>query len=80
MKGYFNNLLSCIKRDSKDSNGKNNGKEDDEEAKYNARFNPETQKCGSFEGIMDILLDSYGWFQIPGLVQSNDVKCNDDEP
>ena len=54
LKGYFNNVLSCIKRDSKDSNGKNSGKEDDEEAKYNARFNPDSQKCGAFEGIISI--------------------------
>ena len=52
LKCYFNNVSSCIERDSKDSNGKNNGKEDDEEAKYNARFNPDSQKCGAFEGII----------------------------
>ena len=54
MKGYFNNVLSCIQRDSKDSNGKNNGKEDDEEAKYNVRVNPDSQKCGAFEGTITI--------------------------
>ena len=59
MKGYFNNVLSCIKRDSKDSNGKNSGKEDDEEAKYNARFNPDSQKCGAFEGIISIHTETW---------------------
>ena len=59
MKGYFNNVLSCIKRDSKDSNGKNNGKEDDEEVKYNARFNPDSQKCGAFEGIISIHTETW---------------------